>query len=297
MSGNQPPPPPNFGGPPPPQPPGGGVPPQPPGGGGYGGPPQPPGGGYGGPPQPPGGGYGGAPVGGGAPEVGTVVSWSWAKFQANMGQMIIAALAIFVGALVILGVGFFLMFSVFSASTECSYDDLGVYRCDTDGGLGLIGSLLLGAVIFGLFFIYAQVVGAGLIRGMLGVTNGLPFKASDVFKFQNLGPVIITSLLIGLGIMVGYVLCVIPAIIFGFLSQYALYFLIDKNLSPVDSIKASIDLVRNNLGPTIIWYLVSAVIILVGELLCFVGLLAAIPVVLLGTAYMYKSLTGQAVAA
>lgn len=287
MSGNQPPPPPNFGGPPPPQPPGGGAPP-PPGGGGYGG-----------PPQPPGGGYGGAPVGGSAPDVGTVVSWSWAKFQANMGQMIIAALAIFVGALVIIGLGFILTFVVLGGDElECVDRDAFGYCTEYEtGGAGLFLTMVILAVTFGLFFIYAQVVGSGLIRGMLGVTNGLPFKASDVFKFQNLGPVIITSLLIGAGIMVGYILCVIPAIIFGFLSQYSLYFLIDKNLSPVDSIKASIDLVRNNLGPTIIWYLVSAAIILVGELICFVGLLAAIPVVLLGTAYMYKSLTGQAVAA
>ncbi|NYI99691.1 putative membrane protein [Nocardioides thalensis] len=300
MSGNQPPPPPNFGGPPPPQPPGGGVPPQPPGGGGYGGPPQPPGGGgYGGPPQPPGGGYGGAPVGGSAPDVGTVVSWSWAKFQANMSQMIIAALAIFIGALVILGVGFFLVFAVLAGDgLECVDRDSFGYCTEYDtGGAGFFVTMLVMALTFGLFFVYAQVVGSGMIRGMLGVTNGLPFKAGDVFKFQNLGPVIVLSLLIGAGVAIGSILCYVPGLIFGFASQYALYFLIDKNLSPVDSIKASFNLVKDNLGPTIIWYLVSLLIILVGELVCLVGLLAAIPVVLLGTAYMYKSLTGQAVAA
>lgn len=277
MSGNQPPPPP-FGN----------EPPQPP---------QPPGGGYGGPPQPPGGGYGGAPMGAQPWDVGTAVSWSWAKFQQNMGQMIIASLAIFIGAIVILGIGMFLIFGVLAASTECGYDEFGVYTCESSGGLGTIGSLVLMALTFGVFFIYAQVVGAGLIRASLGVTEGRPFQTSEVFRFTNLGPVIITALIIGAGIMVGYVLCIIPAIIFGFLTQYALYFLIDKNLSPVDSIKASINLVKDNLGPTIIWYLVAALIILVGELLCFVGLLAAIPVVLVGTAYTYKKLTGQAVVA
>jgi uncharacterized membrane protein len=294
MSGNQPPPPP-FGNEPPPQPPGGGYgapPPQPPGGG-YGGPP--PGGGYGGPP--PGGGYGGPPVGDQPYDVGTAVSWSWAKFQQNAGQMILAALAIFVGALVILGIGMFLIFGVLAASTDCGYDSFGNYTCDSSDGLGTFGSLALMALFFGLFFIYAQVVGAGLVRASLGVTEGRPFKTSEVFQFKNLGPVIVLALIIGLGIMVGYVLCVIPAIIWAFVTQYALYFLIDRNLSPVDSIKASIDLVKNNLGPTILWYLVSAVIILIGELLCGVGLLVAIPMVLVGTAYTYKKLNGQAVAA
>lgn len=293
MSGNQPPPPPNFGGPPPPQPPGGGAPP-PPGGGGYGGPPQPPGGGYGGPP--PGGGYGGAPVGGGAPDVGAVVNWSWAKFQANMGQMIIAALAIFVGVLVVVGIWVVLSATLLESSVECGYDDAGFYECESSGP-GFIVTMLLSLLISGLLFLYAQIVGAGLIRGALGVTNGLPFKAADVFKFQNIGPVVITSLLVAAGVIVGSILCYIPGLIFGFLTQYSLYFLTDKNLTPVDSIKASIDLVRNNLGPTIIWYLVSALIITVGAVVCGLGLLVAIPVVLLGTAYMYKSLTGQAVAA
>ncbi len=277
MSGNQPPPPP-FGN----------EPPQPP---------QPPGGGYGGPPQPPGGGYGGAPMGAQPWDVGTAVSWSWAKFQQNMGQMIIASLAIFIGAIVILGIGMFLIFGVLAASTECGYDEFGYYTCDSSGGLGTIGSLVLMALTFGVFFIFAQVVGAGLIRASLGVTEGRPFKTSEVFKFTNLGPVIITALIIGAGIMVGYVLCIVPAIIFAFLTQYALYFLIDKNLSPMDSIKASVNLVKDNLGTTVIWYLVSALIIFVGELLCGVGLLVAIPVVLVGTAYTYKKLTGQAVVA
>ena len=67
--------------------------------------PPPPPGGYGAPPPPPAGGYGGPPPGGpDGWDVGAAVNYGWTKFQANVGQMILAALAIFAGVVVIYGV-------------------------------------------------------------------------------------------------------------------------------------------------------------------------------------------------
>lgn len=268
-------------------------PPPPGGGGGYGAPPPagPPGGGYGGPPA--GGGFGGPPAGAQPWDVGSAVSYGWAKFQQNMGQMILASLAIFAGAVVI-GLLYFLAIVPLSTA-DAEYDaSTGTYTYD-DGWPFLLTFLIM-AFVGVLFFIYAQVIGAGLIREALGVTEGRPFTTAGVFKFQNIGNVIVTALLVGAGTFVGYLLCFIPGIIFAFLSMYSLFFVIDKNLSPVDAIKASIDLTRNNVGSAIIWYLVAVVIIFVGELACFVGLLAAIPVVLVGSAFTYKKLSGQPVA-
>ncbi len=288
----------NYEPPAPPPPPGGGYgapPPAGPPGGGFGGPP--PGGGYGGPPQggPPGGGFGNQSD---QWDVGSAVSYGWSKFQANTGQMIIAALAIFAGAVVILGAGFFLVFVVLSGDAECVRrdPDLGYCLEYSTGGAGFFLTMVLMALTYGLFFIYAQVVGAGMIRASLNVTNGQPFRTADVFKFDNLGPVLLTSIIVGVAVMVGMIACYVPGIIIAFLTSYSLYFVVDKNMAPVDAIKASYELVTKNFGSTIIWYLVSGVIITVGAFLCGVGLLVAIPVALVGTAYTYKKLTGQPVA-
>lgn len=273
------------------------APPPPPGGGSYGAPPPagPPGdgygGGYGGPPA--GGGFGGPPAGAQPWDVGSAVSYGWAKFQQNMGQMIIASLAIFAGAVVI-GLLYFLAIVPLSTA-DAEYDaSTGTYTYD-DGWPFLLTFLIM-AFVGVLFFIYAQVIGAGLIREALAVTEGRPFTTAGVFKFQNIGNVLVTSLLVGAGTFVGYLLCIIPGIVFAFLSMYSLFFVVDKNMSPVDAIKASIDLTKNNVGSAIIWYLVAVVIIFVGELACFVGLLVAIPVVLVGSAFTYKKLSGQPVA-
>lgn len=267
-------------------------PPPPGGGGGYGAPPPagPPGGGYGGPPA--GGGFGGPPTGAQPWDVGSAVSYGWAKFQQNMGQMIIASLAIFAAFAVFT---LLYIFAIIPASSSgCEVDSSGDLDCSD--GWPFILTFGIVAFLGVLFFVFAQVIGAGLIREALGVTEGRAFTTAGVFKFENIGNVLVTSLLVGAGTFVGYLLCFIPGIIFAFLSMYSLFFVVDKNLSPVDAIKASIDLVKNNVGSAIIWYLVAAVIIFVGELACFVGLLAAIPVVLVGSAFTYKKLSGQPVA-
>lgn len=272
-------------------------PPPPGGGGGYGAPPPagPPGGGYGGgfggPPA--GGGFGGPPTGAQPWDVGSAVSYGWAKFQQNMAQMILASLAIFAGAVVI---GLLYLFAIVPLSSADSDYNPRTGEYTYDDGWPFLLTFLIMAVVGVLFFVYAQVIGAGLIREAIGVTEGRPFTTAGVFKFENIGNVIVTSLLVGAGTFVGYLLCIIPGIIFAFLSMYSLFFVVDKNMSPVDAIKASIDLTKNNVGSAIIWYLVAVVIIFVGELACFVGLLVAIPVVLVGSAFTYKKLSGQPVA-
>jgi uncharacterized membrane protein len=64
----------------------------------------------------------------------------------------------------------------------------------------------------------------------------------------------------------------------------------------VDALKASFRLCMDNLGPTILWYLLAVVCLLVGAILCLVGLLVAAPVVLVGVAYTFRRLHGEPVA-
>jgi uncharacterized membrane protein len=266
--------------PPPPPPPGGyGAPPPPPGGyggpppppGGYGGPP--PGGGYGGPPQP--GGYGGPPA---QWDIGSALSYGWNKFQANAGQIIIAALALVVGVAVIAVVGFLIQGAIVSYDTS----------------FFLI--LIINAFIVAAIIVVAQVIGAGIIRGALDITEGRPFTAATVFKFHNIGNVLVTGLIIGGLVLVGTILCYLPGIVVGFATSYAMYFVLDKNMAPVDAIKASVDLVKNNLGNTILWYIVAALVGGAGAIVCGIGALVTYPIALIGTAYTYKLLTRQPVA-
>jgi uncharacterized membrane protein len=227
--------------------------------------------------------------------VGDALNYGWTKFQANAAQFIIGGLILFVG-LAVVGAIVFGIQSVIIQEPECSTDP-DTLRFSCDDGSGFIASLFVSAIAAGLFFVVAQIIGAGIIRGTLGVTEGRPFQFSEVLKTEKIGPVIITSLIIGAGTFVGILLCYLPGIVFAFVTQWSLYFVIDKGLAPVEAIKASIDLVRKNLTDTLIWYIVGGLVAGIGAIACGVGLLVTIPIALLGGAYTYKKLTGQQVAA
>ncbi|GEP33776.1 hypothetical protein NSZ01_15440 [Nocardioides szechwanensis] len=278
----------------PPEPPmgGDGTPPPPP-------PPPPPAGGYGAPPPaggynaPPPGGYGAPPQGGSGWDVGSALSYGWNKFQANVGQIIVASLALLVAMAVLGGIGFGIL-AALSSDYECRFEDDGDYVCD--GGTGFFLGLILYGLIIALIMIAAQVIGAGLIRASLDITEGKPFLTSTVFKFDKMGSVIVTSLIIAAATFVGTILCYLPGLIVGFFTSYSLYFVMDKGLAPVDAIKASVNLVKDNIGTALIWYIVGGLVAGAGAIACGVGLLVTIPIFLIGTAFTYKHLTGQPVA-
>lgn len=273
-----------------PQQPAGGYGAPPPSAGGYGAPP--PSGGYGTPPP---GGYGAPPQGGSGWDLGNALGWAWAKFQANAGQILIAALALFAAIVVMAGVGIGLQALLLSGSSATYDPNTGTY--EFEDGSGFFTVLVVGALTTALIFVAAQVVGAGLIRASLDVTEGRPFLTSTVFKLDKIGPVLVTSLIVAGLTFVGTILCYLPGLVVAFFTSYSLYFVMDKGLAPVEAIKASVNLVKDNIGTAIIWYIVGGLIAGAGAIVCGVGLLVTIPLFLLGSAYTYKHLTGQPVAA
>jgi uncharacterized membrane protein len=305
------PPPPSYGTPPPP--PGYGTTPPPPGygppPGGYG---QPPGGttppGYGAPPPPPGPppGYGAPPAGyppqpgyrgqpGGQPtpqfDVGEAVSWSWNKFTQNAVALIVpiliysVALAVLVGAMVAGITGL-------SERTTTNYTD--EYGATAESVTMTMTPAAIVVMVVGYIAVFALLIytHAALVTGSLDIADGKPVTIGSFFKPRNLGGVILTTLLVAVGTWIGLILCIIPGIIFGFLAMFAIPFVVDRSLSPIESVQASIATVRSNVGGTLLSWLVQAAAILVGELLCGIGLLVAIPVAILIQTYTYRKLSG-----
>jgi len=78
---------------------------------------------------------------------------------------------------------------------------------------------------------------------------------------------------------VGLILCILPGLAVMFFTMFWGYFVVDKNMGPMDAIKASVDLVKNNVGAVIIFLLLSWVVTFVGFIALCVGLLVALPVV------------------
>ena len=251
-------------------------------------PPPPPTGGYGETPPPPA--YGGPPPG--VPEkwdLGAALSYGWKKFQENLSQILLAALVLFVAYAVAAAIAFGFI-ALLTSNPECTFDSETLRTSCTEGS-GFIWRMIVSGIATGFLFVVAQVIGAGVIRGALGITEGRPFQVSELFKTEGIGPVVVASLLVGVLTGVGYILCYLPGIVVAFVTSYTLFFVIDRGLAPVDAIKASYELVKDNLANTIVWYLVGGIVAFAGAIACGVGLLVTVPLVIIGTAYTYKKLT------
>ncbi|OBF19977.1 hypothetical protein [Mycobacterium sp. ACS4331] len=293
------PPPPQGGYPPPPQ---GGYPSPPQGGypsppqGGY---PPPPQGGY--PPPPPAqGGYAPPPpVGYGGPgtafSVGDAFSWAWNKFSKNAGPLIVATL--------VLTVAVSLISSIFQAvATAVSPDRVTSYDEFDSGFMFATGVEYSPAGVFVLILGYlvvtvvAAAIGSAYIGGALDIANGVPVTFGSFFKPRRIGAYIVLGLIVGLITGIGFALCFLPGLIASLFLFFSTVALLDRNLTPVDAIKASFNLVKNNFGQAFLVWLVSFVIVLVGLLLCGVGLLVAAPLALLFEIYAFRKLSGADVA-
>lgn len=291
-------PPPPGGYPPPPPPPAGGYPPgpggypPPPAGWGY---PPPPGQGY--PPPPPAdGGYFPPPPGAGRPafSVGDGLSWAWNKFTKNALPLVVATLVFGVVLALLNSLTTPLMQAV-SPESFTSYDS-GDGLIDTTSyslGAGGIAVLILAVLVQ---LVVAGAIGSAYFAGLLDIADGRQVSIGSFFKPRNIVAVMIASLIVGVLTTIGFVLCILPGLIVTVLAFFTTVAIVDRSLSPVDGIRASMDIVKKNFGQTLLFWLTSLAITVVGALLCGVGLLVAAPVAYLLQVYAYRKLSGGSVA-
>ncbi|MBP2214550.1 putative membrane protein [Rhodococcus ruber] len=261
----------------------------------YGGAPQQPGAPYGSPPAggpagygpPPGYGAPGYPPGFGSSrpqiDIGAALSYGWRKFSENVGGWLSLAGVIVVAALVFGA----LMFGVVMASTTTD-------RYGYSTGMSGVGIAVM-IVLIVAFVIGMLVVQAAGVRGALYELDGHKPALKDFFRVGSLGPILLVSLLIALGTLLGS-LVIVGGIVVAFLTVWALHFVIDQRQDAVTAIKSSASAAAANVGQLILLWLVLSAINFVGALLCYVGLLVTVPVTTIAYAYAYRVATGGRVA-
>lgn len=261
----------------------------PPFGGGT--PPPPPPGGYGTPPPPPPpsyGGYGAPPTGPQPYDVIEAVKYGWKKFAQNAGPFLIMGLL----TLVVVGV-----LSTIGSVLGGDFDTSGTSgtQYGVSAGIGA-GFSVLGTI----FNILANIVGvfltAALTRGALDATEGRKVEIGAMFTRWNAGQILILAILVGIGTMIGFILCILPGLVLAFFTWFANYFVVGEGQGAIAAIKSSFRFTADNIGNLILLFLLAVVIVILGACACLVGLLVAIPVTTIAGAFTFKVLRGQPVA-
>jgi uncharacterized membrane protein len=211
---------------------------------------------------PPGQAPGGVPAS--SVDIGAALAYGWKKFVQYLGQIVIIVV-------IILAVN--ILFQVIGSAVS---------------GNGLFGTLLsLFFSIAAIFVSYLLI--AGVIRAALAVTRGEEPDAGLLFKTDHLGSYIVASLLVSLGIFIGLFALCIGALIVAFFTFFYGFFVIDRGDAPVEAIKNSVNLVKDNLGGVLGFVIVATVL---NVITC--GL--AYGVTYIAGAYVYRTLNGETVA-
>ena len=213
----------------------------------------------------------------------TAFGWAWRAFKANAGQLVLATVLVAVVAIVLS------LVSEAVAPTPEMVDASGDF--EFEGG-ALLLSFIAQTITGGLGLLATAV----MIRGALDVTEGRAFSISEAAGRIPVVPVIITGIVLSLLTSIGFVLLVIPGILFAIFSFFAIYSVVDRGESTFKAIGSSFSMVGSNFGQALLSGLLAFLVLLAGTIVLLVGLLVAVPVTVLAGTYAYKRFSGQPVA-
>ncbi len=161
-------------------------------------------------------------------------------------------------------------------------------RISIDGFYPFFGFSIVSA-IFSLFFSIAFIrIGLKIVDG--GTPEIADLWASYRVFWKYLGAGILYFLIV-LG---GLILLIVPGIIWAIKYSFFGFFVVDQNLGPVDAIKASGRITHEAKWQLFLLGWLFFGVILLGALACGVGLFAAIPTVMIATAFVFRKLVAWA---
>jgi len=146
--------------------------------------------------------------------------------------------------------------------------------------------------VAGVGFILAM----GLIRCTLAVVKGQTPEVSMLFETPGLGSYIIASILFGIMFFIGFILCIIPGIIFAVVYHFYGYVIVENpSTGAIDSLKKAADITRGHRWELFGLFIVLILINIVGLIACLVGVLFTAGISAVAVAYAYRSLSGESV--
>ena len=160
--------------------------------------------------------------------------------------------------------------------------------------LGLVFMIANGALSStGVGIIFVGPLLAGMYYSIQKAINTGDVEIGDLFKgFSIFVPAMVAGLLIGLFQGIGFVLCIVPGIIVTMMYKMTYLFILDRDMDFWPAMEASRRLFFANFLPLSLLYIVEALLVTAGVLLCYVGVFFAYPLTVAMTAFAYKSLVG-----
>lgn len=150
--------------------------------------------------------------------------------------------------------------------------------------------------IISIFF--SILINLGLIKVILMFIDGQKPKFKEIFSLSNkVITMFVSSLLYGLIVMGGFILLIVPGVIWGLKYSLYKYYIVEKNAGPVEALKLSAQATSGAKWNLFLFGFVCAGVNILGVLCLGIGLLFTIPMTFVATTYVYRKLAAQTITA
>ena len=133
------------------------------------------------------------------------------------------------------------------------------------------------------------------VRVALKLHDGQPVDVSHPADLlANFLTFLLTSVLYGLIVAAGFILVIVPGIVWGLKFAYAPFLVADKKLDPLEALRESSRLTQGVKWPLLVFALLMCAVNLVGAIAFGVGLLVTVPTTFIAAAFVFRRLQTRA---
>lgn len=137
-------------------------------------------------------------------------------------------------------------------------------------------------------------ISIGLIEIPLMLMDGQKPDFGHLFSgFRHFVAYIVASLFYMLIVVGGFILLIVPGIIWALRFQFYGYLIIDKGMKPMQALRTSWAMTRGTTWDLFAFALIAGLINIAGALALMIGLLITVPVTLIALAFIYRKLVNQ----
>jgi len=159
-----------------------------------------------------------------------------------------------------------------------------------------LGNIILVSLVFALLSGVPLIQGALLagfhyyfLKRMLGRNA----EFADLFKgFNFFVPTLVASIVMGLFVFAGTLLCIIPGLVVAAMYKFTYLFIVDKRMDFWPAMQASHAVAKNDYFGFTMFLLLMALVNILGFLCCIIGLLVSVPVTIAAITVAYQELVG-----
>ncbi len=137
-------------------------------------------------------------------------------------------------------------------------------------------------------------IGYGVSFAYLKAARNDPLDIRDMFEaFYNYWNAVLASLLVGVIVGIGFVLLIVPGIIFACKLAFTPYLVVDRGMKVIDAVEESWRMTRGHAWKVFLVGLLGIPIALAGLMFCGVGIIIAIMWNKLAFASLYHAVSGS----